>query len=155
VLSGDDDPQINASTAKLHAPDGDDAEGEGVSLVEPIAPAPIGSNASVQTDHSATNRATFGAPSAGGHKWKRPPTVPKRKQVKTLADQVMTQIDLPPYHGPQSPLDLVAIEIIFGRLFEAFRRTSQAAGTGSSAGGNTQPPKKKCALMLKSILTPR
>jgi hypothetical protein len=26
----------------------------------------------------------------------------------------------PPYHGPQSPLDLVAIGHMFGRLFEAF-----------------------------------
>jgi hypothetical protein len=41
----------------------------------------------------------------------------------------MTQIELPPYRGPRSPLDLVAIEIIFGRLSEAFRHASQAAGT--------------------------
>jgi hypothetical protein len=35
-------------------------------------------------------------------------------------DQVMTQFVLPPYHGPRSPLDLVAIKIIFGCIFEAF-----------------------------------
>jgi hypothetical protein len=67
----------------------------------------------------------------------------------------MTQIELPPYHGPWSPLDLVAIKIISGRLFEAFRRTSQAAGTRSSTGGDNQHLKKKHALMLKSILAPR
>jgi hypothetical protein len=55
----------------------------------------------------------------------------------------MTQIELPPYRRPRSPLDLVTIEIIFWRLFEAFQRTSQAAGTESSAGGDTQPLKKK------------
>jgi hypothetical protein len=67
----------------------------------------------------------------------------------------MTQIEFPPYHGPKSPLDLVAIEIVFGRLFEAFQCTSQAASVGSSTDGDTQPPKKKRVLMLKSILAPR
>jgi hypothetical protein len=42
----------------------------------------------------------------------------KHKQDKTVADQVI--IVLPPYHGHQSPLDLVAIEHIFGHLLEAF-----------------------------------
>jgi hypothetical protein len=32
----------------------------------------------------------------------------------------MTQIEIPLYCGPRSPLDLVAVEIIFGRLFVAF-----------------------------------
>jgi hypothetical protein len=84
-----------------------------------------------------------GAPSASGHKRKRPLTIPKCKPPKTLPDQVMNQIVLPPYREPRSPLDLVAIEIIFGRLFEAFQRTSQAAGTSSSVSGDTQPLKKK------------
>jgi hypothetical protein len=74
----------------------------------------------VQTDPSTVDQAALGAPSAGRHKRKRPPTVPKCKQTKTLAHQVMTQIELPLYRGPRSPLNLVAIEIIFGHLFEAF-----------------------------------
>jgi hypothetical protein len=144
VLSGDDDAlKIDASTANPKVSDGDDAESEGASLVESITPGPIGSNAPVQTDPSAIDRAVLGAPSAGGPKWKRASTVPKSKQTKFLTDQVMIQIELPPYCRPRSPLDLVAIEIIFRRLFEAFRRTSQAIGTGSSAGGDTQPLKKK------------
>jgi hypothetical protein len=49
-----------------------------------------------------------------------PPPTLKCKQSKPPPDQVMTQIELPPYHGPRSPLDLVAVEIIFGHLFEAF-----------------------------------
>jgi hypothetical protein len=67
----------------------------------------------------------------------------------------MTQIELPSYHGPQSPLDLVAIEIIFGRLFKAFRHASQTAGAGTSVGGAAQPVKKTRGLPLKSILVPR
>jgi hypothetical protein len=40
-------------------------------------------------------------------------------------DQVMIQVELSPYHGPHSPLDLVALEIVFGRMFEAFHRVSR------------------------------
>jgi hypothetical protein len=32
----------------------------------------------------------------------------------------MIQIKHAPYRGPQSPLDLVVVEIIFGCIFEAF-----------------------------------
>jgi hypothetical protein len=48
VLSGDDDAsKIDALTANLQAPDGNDAEDEGASSVEPVAPSLIGSNAPV------------------------------------------------------------------------------------------------------------
>jgi hypothetical protein len=67
----------------------------------------------------------------------------------------MTQIELPPYHGPRSPLDLVAIEIIFGRLFEAFRHASQAAGARTSIGGAAHPMKKTHGPPLKNVLVPR
>jgi hypothetical protein len=144
VLSGDgDETKIDASAANLQALDGDDAEGERASSVEPIAPGLISSNALVQTDPSAADWAAPGASSASGHKRKRLPTVPKHKQAKTSADQVMTPLELPLHRGPKSPLDLVAIEIVFGRLFEAIQCTSQATGARSSAGGDTQPLKKK------------
>jgi hypothetical protein len=67
----------------------------------------------------------------------------------------MIQIELPPYRGPRSPLDLVVVEIIFGRLFEDFRHISQATGTGTSTGGVIQPQKKMCHPFLKKILVPR
>jgi hypothetical protein len=41
-------------------------------------------------------------------------------------DLVMIQVELPPYHGPHSPLDLIASEIVFGRMFESFCWVSQA-----------------------------
>jgi hypothetical protein len=80
VLSGDDDAsKIDALTANLKTSDGNDSKGEGASSVEPIARSLIGSNESIQTDPSATDRAAFGAPSASGHKQKCPPTIPKCK----------------------------------------------------------------------------
>jgi hypothetical protein len=48
-----------------------------------------------------------------------PPTTRQNKPILQV-DQVMTQVELHPYHGPRSPLDLVTIEIIYGRIFEAF-----------------------------------
>jgi hypothetical protein len=67
----------------------------------------------------------------------------------------MSHIELPLYCGPQSPLDLVAVEIVFVHLFEAFRHSSQATSTGTSAGADTQLAKKARALPTKRMLTPR
>jgi hypothetical protein len=67
----------------------------------------------------------------------------------------MNQIELPPYREPRSPLDLVAVEIIFGHLFEAFQRVSQDAGTDISARDNIPPRKKLRQPPLKKILAPR
>jgi hypothetical protein len=102
VLSGDDNmSKVDASTAKLKAPDDDDDEDEGTSSVEPIAPHPISSSVLVQTKPSVVDRAAPSAPPVGGHKQKQPPTVLKRKSTKTSADLVTTQIELPPYRGPK------------------------------------------------------
>jgi hypothetical protein len=70
---------------------------------------------------------------------------------------VTTQIKLPLYHKPRSPLGLVVVEIIFGRLFEAFRHASYGvgAGAGTLVGGTAQPMKKTREVPLKSVLVPR
>jgi hypothetical protein len=60
------------------------------------------------------------APSGSRQKKKHVSLASKNKQPIPSADQVTTHIKLPLYCGPQSPLDLVAIEIDFGCLFEAF-----------------------------------
>jgi hypothetical protein len=67
----------------------------------------------------------------------------------------MSQIELPPYRGPYSPLDLLIIEIIFGCLFEAFRHLSQAAAAGASTDDNTRPQKKMQLPSLRKVLVPR
>jgi hypothetical protein len=98
----------------------DDANGRGTTSAEHVAPNPIDSNLLGQAHPSVVDRVEATTPSAGGQKWKRPPPTLKCKQSNLLADQVMTQIELPSYHGAQSSLDLVVIEIIFWLLFEAF-----------------------------------
>jgi hypothetical protein len=91
---------------------GDKAEGEGVSSAEPIAPSLVSSNMLAQVNPSVADRVISSAPSAGGQKWKHPTPIPKHKSIKSSAYQVMIQIEIPPYHGPRRPLDLVAIEIV-------------------------------------------
>jgi hypothetical protein len=86
---------------------------------------------------STTDQTTTATPLGVGKRKRCVALGTKHKQDQAPADQVI--IELPPYHRPQSPLDLVDVEHIFGRLFEAFRLTSQAARTGTSAGGYAQP----------------
>jgi hypothetical protein len=113
-------------------PAGDDAEGEGAPTVETLAPNPIGSSSAGESRPSAADQTTTAAPSGGGQKKKHVALETKRKQDKAPADQVI--IELPPYHGPRSPLVLVAVEHIFGFLFEAFQIAYQVARSGTSAG---------------------
>jgi hypothetical protein len=46
----------------------------------------------------------------------------KHKHNKVADDQVIIELSL--YRGPQSPLDIVVVEHLFGLLFEAFRHIS-------------------------------
>jgi hypothetical protein len=147
MSSGEDDVMKKSA--------GDDGRDEGAFSAESIAPNPIRSNMLGQTDPSIADRANSTDLPIGGRRRKRPTPVPKRKQALSSTDQVMTQIELPPYRGPRSPLDLIVVKIIFGRLFEAFRCISQATSTGTLAGDDIQPWKKMCQPLPKKILVPR
>jgi hypothetical protein len=69
---------------------------------------------------------------------------------------VIIQVELPPYRGPRSPVDLVTVEIFFGRIFEAFHRMSQAAAAGAApAGGHKHVQKKAHRVLLKKTLALR
>jgi hypothetical protein len=100
----------------------DDAGGVGAPSVETFTPNLIGSSAAEIPHPSTIDQTTAAAPLGGGQKKKRVMLGTKRKQDKPLASQVI--IELPPYHGPRSPLDLVIVEHIIGRLFEAFQHIS-------------------------------
>jgi hypothetical protein len=127
LLDGDDNV--------LKEPTDDDADDGGATSAEIIAPNPIVSNMVGQAHPSVADRVDATSPPASGQKRKRPSSALKRKQSKIPSDQVMIQIELPPYRGPWSSVDLVDVEIIFGCLFEAFWHASQAAGAGTSARG--------------------
>jgi hypothetical protein len=135
-------------------PTGDEAEGKGAPSTEPIAPNPTNSGM-VGDIRPSTIRQIAAAPSGSRQKKKHVPLSSKRKLATPSPNQVMTHIELPPYCEPRSPLNLVAIEIIFGRLFEAFQHTSQAISTGTSTGVDTQLAKKMRALSIKNLPAPR
>jgi hypothetical protein len=66
----------------------------------------------------------------------------------------MSKIELPPYCIPRSPLDLIVVENIFGRLFEAFRHISQATAAAST-NDSTKPQKKMHQSSLRKVIVPR
>jgi hypothetical protein len=134
-------------------PVGDDARGNRAPSAGTLAPNPIGSNSAGETCPLATDQVVPTALSGGGQKEKHVMLGTKRKHNKVADDQVI--IELPPYHGPQSPLDIVIIEHLFGRLFDDFRHISQAARTDAPTGDDAQPSKSARALSLKGLLVPK
>jgi hypothetical protein len=100
----------------------------------------------------ATDQPISAAPLSGGQKRKRIRLASKCK-ITTSSDQVITE--LPSYHGSRSRLNLVSVNLAFGRLFEAFQHISQAIGIDATAGADTQPAKKTRAPSMRRIFVPR
>jgi hypothetical protein len=99
-------------------PAGDDVGGQEVPSTEWIAPNSIGSSMAEHIRPSAADQTTIIVPSGSGQQKRKRVVLVSKCKRSTSSDQVITE--LPPYHGPRSPLDLVAVEFVFGRLFEAF-----------------------------------
>jgi hypothetical protein len=132
--------------------DGDDVEGHGIPLIEPITSNPIGSNIAAPVRPPATDQPVSTAPLSGGQKQKRIRLASKCK-ITTSSDQVITE--LPSSHGSRNRLNLVSVNLAFRCLFEAFHHISQAIRTDATAGANTQPAKKTRAPSMRRILAPR
>jgi hypothetical protein len=130
-------------------PTGDDAEGEGAPAVETLAPNLIRFSSVGESRPSAADQTTTTTPSGGGQRKKRVALGTKHKEDQPPADQVT--IELPPYHRPRSPLDLVAVDHIFVHRFEAFQLASQAARTGTSAGEDVHPSRRDSHLRLQEL----
>jgi hypothetical protein len=131
---------------------GDDVEGPRIPLIELITSNPIGSNMVAPVRPPATDQPISAAPLSGGQKQKRIRLASKRKTTAS-SDQVITE--LPSYHGSRNQLNLVLVNLAFGRLFEAFQHISQAIRTNATAGADTQPAKKTRAPTMRRILVPR
>jgi hypothetical protein len=108
-----------------------------------------------QSKPSVTDWVLVIAPFSGKRGCKHPPPVTKRSKPITSVDQVMSQVELPPYHGPCSPLNLGAIKIIFGCIFEAFQQLSQAAAIGAVAIDVDKPMKRVRHLPIRKALLSR
>jgi hypothetical protein len=134
-------------------PTGDDTGGQGAPSTESTASNLIGSGMAKRVHPSTADQFTTAAPLGSGQlKRKHIVLVSKRKQHAS-SDQVTTK--LLPHHVPQSHLGLVAVKLVFGRLFEAFQHPSQAARTDTSAGADTQPAKRLRAPPMRRMLASR
>jgi hypothetical protein len=102
---------------------GDDVEGPGIPLIEPISSNPIGPNMAASVRPPTADQPVSVAPLSGGQKRKCVRLVSKRKTTIS-SDQVITEP--PSYHGSHNRLNLVLVNLAFGRLFEAFQHISQA-----------------------------
>jgi hypothetical protein len=131
---------------------GDDVEGHGIPLIEPITSNPIGYNMAAPICPPAANQPVCTALLSGGQKRKCIRLASKRKTTAS-SDLVITE--LPSYHGSHNQVNLVSVNLAFGRLFEAFQHISQAVRTDATAGPNTQPAKKTRAPSMRRILAPK
>jgi hypothetical protein len=129
-----------------------DVEGPGIPLIEPITSNPIGSNVAAPVCPPAADRPVSAAPSSDGQKRKRIRLASKRK-ITTSSNQVITE--LPSYHWSRNRSNLVSVNLVFRRLFEAFQHISQAIRTDATAGADTQPTKKTRVPSMRRILAPR
>jgi hypothetical protein len=149
--------QVNADLSDSTGEDrkqtaGDDVEGPEIPLIEPITSNPIRSNMAAPVRPPAADQPVFTAPLSGGQKQKCISLTSKRKTT-TSSDQVITE--LPSYHWSRNRLNLVSVNLTFGRLFEAFQHISQAIGTDATTGADTQSTKKTRAPSMRRILVPR
>jgi hypothetical protein len=131
---------------------GNDVEGPGIPLIEPISSNPIGPNMAAPVHPPAADRPVSAAPLSGGQKRKHVRLVSKCKTTIS-SDQVITEP--PSYHGFPNQLNLVLVILAFRHLFEAFQHISQAIRTDATAGADTQPAKKTRAPSMRRILAPR
>jgi hypothetical protein len=97
---------------------GDDVEGHGIPLIEPITSNPIGSNMAALICPPAADQPVSTAPLSDGQKRKCIRLASKRKTTAS-SDQVITE--LPSYHGSRNQLNLISVNLAFGRLFEPFQ----------------------------------
>jgi hypothetical protein len=81
----------------LKQPAGDDVEGHGIPLTEPITSNPIRSNMAALVRPPVADQSVSAAPLSGGQKRKRIMLVSKCKTT-TSSDQVITELSS--YHGP-------------------------------------------------------
>jgi hypothetical protein len=155
--------QVNADLSNNTGEDrrqtaGDDVEGPGIPSIEPITSNPIGSNMAASVCPPAVDQRVSATPPSGGQKQKQKQKqkrirLASKHKIPTSSDQVITE--LPSYHSSHNRSNLVSVNLVFGRLFEAFQHISQAIGTDATARTDIQPAKKTRAPSMRRILAPR
>jgi hypothetical protein len=139
--NGQDDPTCN------------DDGGQGAPLTQPIVPNLIGSSTTVQVRPSAVDQLTSAAPLGSDPLKKKQLVLASKRKQHAPSDHVTTEVF--PHHIPSCFPGLVAVRLVFRRLFEALQCPTQAAKIDTSAGADTQPAKRLRAPSMRKVLAPR
>jgi hypothetical protein len=99
-------------------PTGDDDGRHRAPSAESIVPNLIGSGMAKQVRPSATDQLTTTAPLGSGQPKKKCLVLVCKRKQHAPSDQVTTELFS--HNVPRSPLGLVVVKLVFGRLFEAF-----------------------------------
>jgi hypothetical protein len=108
----------------LDDPKGNGDGGQGASSSESIDPNLIGSGPVVQVRPSAVDQLITAAPLGSGPSRKKCLVLASKRKQSVPSDQVT--IELFPHPAPFCSLGLVAVQLVFGRLFEGLQCPSQA-----------------------------
>jgi hypothetical protein len=134
---------------------GNNARDDEATSAKPTTHGPISSIVSEQSKPFIADWVLAIVPPSRRRGRKHPPPATKWFNPIPPIDKVMTQVELPPYCGPRSPLDLIAIEFVFGCIFEPFQQISQAAAAGATPADDNKPLKRFCQPPLNKALVSR
>jgi hypothetical protein len=136
-----DDPTVN------------DNGGQGAPSAEPIVPHLIRSDTATQVHPSTIDQPTTTAPLGSGPSMKKHLVLASKHKQSVPSDQVTTELF--PHRVPRCSPSLVVVKLVFGRLFEALQRPTQAAKIDTSAEADIQPGKRLWAPPMRKMLAPR
>jgi hypothetical protein len=134
-------------------PTGDDDGGQGAPSAEPTVPHLIGSSTAAQVRPSATDQLTTTARLGNGPPKKKHLVLASKRKQHAPSDQVTTEFF--PHHVPRCSLGLVAVKLVFGRLFEALQHLTHVVKIDTSAGADIHPAKRLRASPMRTMLASR
>jgi hypothetical protein len=120
-------------------PTGNDDGGQGAPSAELIVPNLIGSGTAAQVRPSAADQLTTAAPLGSGPLKKKHLVLASKRKQPAPSDQVTTELFS--HHVPRCSPGLVVVKLIFGCLFEALQRLTQAAKIDTLLGLTLSQPK--------------
>jgi hypothetical protein len=132
-------------------PTGNDDGGQRAPSAELIVPNLIKSDTAAQVRSSVVNQLTTAAPLGSDPLNKKHLVLASKHKQLAPSDQVATELFL--HHAPHCSLSLVAVKLVFGHLFEALQRLTQATKIDTFAEANTQPAKRLRASPMRRMLT--
>jgi hypothetical protein len=106
-----------------------------------------------QVRPSTADQPTTATPLGSSPSKKKRLVLASKRKYPAPSDQVTTEHFS--HHVPHCSPGLVVVKLVFGRLFEALQRPTQAAKINTSAGADIQPAKRLRVPPMRKMLAPR